>query len=259
MAAIIFMARTSTPWALLPVGEFGCGSVTSCWRRFAEWASAGVFERLHEVLLDELGEAGQLDWSRVSVDTFSLRAVRGDHTGANPVDRAKPGSKLHLAVDGTGLPLAVLVTAANTHDSTMFEALLDDLPEVRTPTGRRRSRPDKCHADKAYDNRACRGYLTRRGIKVRIARRGIESSQRLGRHRWKAERTIAWLAGCRRVRIRYDCDSERFFAFAMLACARLCFNRWASGCAAAATDLALCGPDDRGLPGCRAARRYSAA
>ena len=46
MAAIVFMARTSTPWALLPVGEFGCGSVTTCWRRFAEWAHAGVFERL---------------------------------------------------------------------------------------------------------------------------------------------------------------------------------------------------------------------
>jgi len=42
MAAIIFMARTSTPWALLPVGEFGCGSVTTCWRRFAEWAHAGL-------------------------------------------------------------------------------------------------------------------------------------------------------------------------------------------------------------------------
>jgi transposase len=77
MAAIIFMARTSTPWALLPVGEFGCGSVTTCWRRFSEWAAAGVFERLQEVLLDELGEAGRLDWSRVSVDSFSLRAARG--------------------------------------------------------------------------------------------------------------------------------------------------------------------------------------
>jgi transposase len=80
MAAIIFMARTSTPWALLPVAEFGCGSVTTCWRRFAEWAHAGVFERLQEVLLDELGEAGALDWSRVSVDSFSLRAVRGGTT-----------------------------------------------------------------------------------------------------------------------------------------------------------------------------------
>jgi transposase len=63
------------------------------------------------------------------------------------------------------------------------------------------------------------------GIKVRIARRGIESSQRLGRHRWKAECSIAWLAGCRRLRIRYDRDAERFFAFAMLACVRQCYNR----------------------------------
>jgi transposase len=51
------------------VREFGCGSVTTCWRRFAEWAHAGVFDRLHEVLLDELGVAGLLDWSRVSVDS----------------------------------------------------------------------------------------------------------------------------------------------------------------------------------------------
>jgi transposase len=225
MAAIIFMARTSTPWALLPVREFGCGSVTTCWRRFAEWARAGVFERLQELLLDELGAAGALDWSRVTVDSFSLRAVRGDQVGANPVDRAKSGCKLHLAAEGGGLPLSLLVTAANTPDAAVFEALLDDIPAVRTPAGGRRCRPDKCHADKAYDQRRCRGYLTRRGSKVRIARRGVESSARLGRHRWKAERSIAWLAGCRRLRIRYDRDGERLFAFAMLACARLCYNR----------------------------------
>ena len=73
--------------------------------------------------------------------------------GANPVDRAKPGSKLHLAVEGSGLPLSLLVTGANTNDSTMFEALLDDIPPVRTPAGQRRRRPEKVHADKAYDHR----------------------------------------------------------------------------------------------------------
>jgi transposase len=119
----------------------------------------------------------------------------------------------------------VLVTGANTNDSLVFEALVDDLPLVRTPAGRRRCRPEKVHADKAYDHRRCRAYLTRRGIKVRIARCGIESSTRLGRHRWKAERTIAWLGGCRRLRIRYDRDSERFFAFVLLACGRLSYNR----------------------------------
>jgi Transposase DDE domain len=102
---------------------------------------------------------------------------------ANPVDRAKPGCKLHLAVDGGGLPLAVLVTGANTNDSLVFAALLDDIPKVRTPAGGWRRRPEKVHGDKADDHRRCRGYLSRRGIKVRIARCGIESSTRLGRHR----------------------------------------------------------------------------
>ena len=157
MAAIVFMCRTSTPWALLPVGELGCGSVTTCWRRFAEWAEAGVFDRLQELLLDELGAAGLLDWSRASVDSASLRAVRGDLTGANPVDRAKRGCKWHLAVDTTGIVLSLLLGPANRPDQELFASLLDDVPMVATPAGGRRCRPDRCHADKGYDYRHCRG------------------------------------------------------------------------------------------------------
>jgi transposase len=77
VAALVFMARTSTPWSLLPVQELGCGSATTCWRRFDEWAKAGVFDQLQAALLDELGEAGRIDLDRVSVDSFSLRAVKG--------------------------------------------------------------------------------------------------------------------------------------------------------------------------------------
>jgi len=98
MAAILFMCRTSTPWALLPVRELGCGSVTTCWNRFAEWARAGVFDRLQELLLDELGAAGLLDWSRASVDSASVRAVRG-----GPVWRksGRPGqARLQVAPGG---------------------------------------------------------------------------------------------------------------------------------------------------------------
>ena len=77
MAALIFMARTSTPWSLLPAKELGCGSATTCWRRLDEWAKGGVFDRLQVLLLDELGEAGRINLERVSVDSFSLRAVKG--------------------------------------------------------------------------------------------------------------------------------------------------------------------------------------
>jgi transposase len=145
--------------------------------------------------------------------------------GANPVDRGKPGSKLHLVCDGGGLPLTAVVTAANVTDTTMFQAVVDDIPPVRTPSGRRRTRPGTVHADKGYDSAANRAYLRRRGINSRIARRGIESSTRLGRHRWRVERSLSWLSCFRRLQVRWDRDSGRFFAFVLVACAVICCNR----------------------------------
>ena len=96
-----------------------------------------------------------------------------------------------MAGECGGLPISVVLSAANTNDATMFEAVLDDIPPIRMPTGRRRRRPGKVHTDKAYDHRRCRIYLRRRGIRPRIARRMVESSARLGRHRWTIERTGA--------------------------------------------------------------------
>jgi len=145
--------------------------------------------------------------------------------GANPVDRGKPGSKLHLVCDGSGLPLAAVVTAANVNDTTMFQAIVADIPPIRTPAERRRTRPAKVHADKGYDSRTNRTYLQRRGLKTRIARRGVESSTRLGRHRWRVERALSWLSCFRRLQVRWDRDAGRWFAFVLVACALVCFNR----------------------------------
>jgi len=117
-----------------------------------------------------------------------------------------------------------VLTAANAHDSTMLAAVLDDIPPIRMPTGRHRRRPRKVHADKGYDYPRCRAELRQHGITPRIARRGVESKERLGRWRWRIERTIAWLLGFRRLRIRYERSDERFFAFAMLACSVILFN-----------------------------------
>jgi IS5 family transposase len=145
--------------------------------------------------------------------------------GANPVDRGKLGSKLHLVCDGGGLPLTAAITAANVADTTMLAAVLEDIPTIRTPSGRRRRRPDKLDADKGYDSAANRAWLRRRGISARIARRGVESSTRLGRHRWRIERALSWLSCWRRLQVRWDRDSGRWFAFVLLACALTCFNR----------------------------------
>ncbi len=149
----------------------------------------------------------------------------GDHVGASPVDRGKPGSKLHLVCEGGGLPLTAAVTAANIADVTMLAAVVEDIPPVRRPSVRRRSRPGKVEADKGYDSTASRAWLRRRGIRSRTARRGIEPSVRLGRHRWRVERALSWLSCWRRLQVRWDRDAGRWFAFVLVACAVVCFNR----------------------------------
>jgi transposase len=80
-AAIVYMARSSTPWRLLPARELDCGSPATVWRRLTEWATAGVFDQLHLQILDRLGEHGGVDWERVSIDTMSVRAKRGGPCG----------------------------------------------------------------------------------------------------------------------------------------------------------------------------------
>lgn len=115
---------------------------------------------------------------------------RGDLTGPNPVDRGKKGSKIHLITERTGLPLSIGISGANLHDSQALQPLVRGIPPIRSRRGPRRRRPAKLHADKGYDYDHLRRWLRLRGITHRIARKGIESSERLGRHRWTIERTM---------------------------------------------------------------------
>jgi transposase len=127
-------------------------------------------------------------------------------------------------VERSGLPLAALLSGANRHDSMLLEELLDAIPPIKTPAGRRRKRPDKGHADKGYDYPRCRRALSTRHIKVRIARKGIERGDRLGRHRWVVERTLAWLNHFRRLRVRDERRADIHQAFLTLGCALICFK-----------------------------------
>ncbi len=81
--------------------------------------------------------------------------------------------------------------AADLNDSKMLEEMVDTIEPIRRPRGRPRNCPQKLHADKAYDAKKCREVLRKRGIKARIARRGKESSEKLGRYRWVVERTLS--------------------------------------------------------------------
>ena len=141
------------------------------------------------------------------------------------MDRGKTGSKIHALAERHGLPLAVGLSAANTNDHEALKPLVKAIPRVRSRRGPRRRRPAKLHADKAYDVAELRVWLRRRGIIPRIARRGIETSEKLGRHRWVIERSLAWLLGYHRLAIRYERHAHLFCAFLTLAAALTCYKK----------------------------------
>jgi transposase len=76
LTGILFVLKTGIPWEYLPQ-EMGCGCGMTCWRRLRDWQQAGVWDRLHRVLLAKLRGADGIDWSRAVVDSASVRAVGG--------------------------------------------------------------------------------------------------------------------------------------------------------------------------------------
>jgi transposase len=137
------------------------------------------------------------------------------------------GTKRHIVVDRRGVPLAVTMSGSNVHDSKRLDVTVDATPPLRLPgkrQGRPRQRPLKLHADKGYDYPRCRQALRQRGITPRIAPRGIESRERLGRYRWVVERTLSWLNRFRRLKVRYERRVDIHDAFLLLGCALICWN-----------------------------------
>ncbi|MCC6793701.1 MAG: IS5 family transposase [Candidatus Hydrogenedentes bacterium] len=224
LTGILFVLRTGIPWEYLPQ-EMGCGCGMTCWRRLSKWQELGVWQRVYEVMLARLHKADRIDWSRVVVDSSSVRAVfGGKQTGPNPTDRRKLGTKHHLVTDGQGIPLAFTVTGANRHDVTQLVALIDAIPPVRGKVGRPKRRPRYVVADRAYHSAPHEVELSDRGIGAFIARRKSSHGSGLGILRWVVERTISWLHQFRRLRVRYERRVDIHEAFLALGCVCICFN-----------------------------------
>jgi len=221
LAGIIFVLRTGIPWEELPC-EMGCCGMT-CWNYLQAWQKAGVWQALHEVLLDELQEYGRIDWSRAAIDSTMARALGGgDKTGPNPTDRRKLGSKHHVLTDAQGIPLATETTAANVPDVKELVPLLDKVPHVAGKVGHPKRRPANLYADRGYDSDPHRAEVKARGIKPHIARRYTGHGSGLGVFRWVVERTESWIHSFRKLRLRTDRDGLIHDAFVALASALIC-------------------------------------
>ena len=155
---------------------------------------------------------------------FGKSRFGGAQVGPNPTDRRKGGSKHHLITDAQGVPLAVILTPANTHDVTQLIPLVDAIPPVRGKRGRPRRKPDAVQGDRGYDSEPHRCTLRRLGITPIIAKRNTEHGSGLGVTRWVVERTISWLHQYRRLRVRYERRSDIHEAFLSIACSLICWN-----------------------------------
>ena len=156
------------------------------------------------------------------------RTLGGELTGHSPVDRSKLGTKRSIITDGKGIPLGLILAAANENDNTLAEDTLDSLladrPEPTT------DKPQNFCADKGYDDKAVRQAGEDRKYIVHIRHRGQTDDLKPGEkkhpaRRWVIERTNSWHNRCRKLKIRYEKYAENYVGLVEFACCLIVYRQ----------------------------------
>ncbi|MGZ3113416.1 IS5 family transposase [Streptomyces sp. H62] len=234
---IVWKFRTGTAWRDVPERY---GPWATLHTRFRRWALDGTFERMLQAAQAHADAAGDIDWL-VSVDSTTVRAHQ--HAAGAPkrgvrcpgLGRSRGGltSKIHLACDSVGRPLAFTLTGGNTNDCTQFTAVMEAIRVPRIGPGRPRTRPVHVLGDKGYSFRAIRAWLRRHGIGHTIPERADQVRNRLRRgsrggrppavdkqlykRRNVVERCFNRLKQWRGIATRYDKTAESYQAAVTLA------------------------------------------
>jgi len=223
LKVIWFVLVTGCRWKDVPK-EMGCCGETAR-TRLQAWERAGIWDQLHRSLLTMLREQNELHLETAIIDSTQVRAFGGgDATGPSPVDRRKKGTKFTLMVDRDGVPLVLRAAGANRSDQLEILPTVVSFPIVPGKPGRPRTHPEKLYADAGYDSAATRSILRWLGIEPHIRHRNGEHGSHLGRVRWVVERTISWIKGLRRMRVRYDRSGTSIDAWTSIAATVVCMN-----------------------------------
>lgn len=221
LKVIWFVLVTGCRWKDVPK-EMGCCGETAR-TRLEEWERAGIWSKLHMLLLTMLHKEHALHLETAIIDSTQVRAFGGgDATGPSPVDRRKKGTKYTIVVDRNGVPLVVQPAPANRSDHRAILPAVTSFPEVPGQPGRPLTHPKKLYGDAGYDSEPTRSILRWIGIEPHIRKRGKQHGSHLGKVRWVVERTISWIKGLRRMRVRYDRLSVIVDAWTSLAAAVVC-------------------------------------
>lgn len=223
LRVIWFVLVTGCRWKDVPK-EMGCCGETAR-TRLQSWEQSGIWDQLHQLLLTMLRQENKLHPETAIVDTTQVRAFGGgEATGPSPVDRRKKGTKYTLLVDRDGVPLVIRAVAANRSDHLEILPAVVSFPAVGGKPGRPLTHPKKLYADAGFDSEATRSILRWLGIEPHIRHRNDEHGSHLGRVRWVVERTISWIKGLRRMRVRYDRSGTSIDAWTTVAAAVVCLH-----------------------------------
>ena len=185
--ALRFFVREGVQWRELRATA-GRASSSTLRRRLDDWSGTALLRRVHIALVRMVRSGpGAASWD-VVVDSCSVRAKRGGElTGPNPTDRGKAGTKYHAVVaSADGLPLGVVPSAANVHDTRLFPHLLRLAQVVCAAIGR-------LYADAGYDSAENRGLCLGDGIQPHLRQAGEPHGSGLGSVRCVVEHDCAWL------------------------------------------------------------------
>jgi hypothetical protein len=213
-----FFVREGVQWReLRATADRACGSTLR--RRLDDWGATALLRRVHIALIRMVRAGPEVALWDVVVDSCSVRAKRGGElTGPNPTDRGKAGTKYHIVASTDGIPLGVVPSAANVHDTRLFPHLLRLAQVVCAAIGR-------LYADAGYDSAENRGLCLRDGIEPRIREVGAPHGSGLGAVRCIVEHDCAWLLANKRLDRRHDRLGRVILALLTAACVFVIANR----------------------------------
>lgn len=223
LIAIFYLLCTGMQWKALP----RClGASSTVHDRFKFWSEQGFFYKLWQYGLLEYDAIKGIDWQWQSMDGCHVMApLAGENTGPSFKHWGKSGTNRSLLTDGSGIPIALHIAAANRLDYQLTEQTLNAfvLPRPNPDT----SEQHIC-LDKGYDYPEIDTLLDAYQYVTHIRRKGIDYSLLVPKYRarrWVVERSHSWLNNYRRLLIRWETKSSHYSSLLYFACALICFRR----------------------------------
>lgn len=229
--AILWILRTGAPWRDLPE-RFGPWETV--YSRFYRWTKKGIWKRVEQAVRQQAKNRGQIDWRANHIDATVVRAHQHS-AGARKIGpdgqvrtpeslalgRSKGGlsTKIHLRVEGGGKPMNTVLTPGQTHESTVFEKVME---ESQLKDGQPMQNPEAVVGDKGYSAGRIREYLEDKHIQVVIPHKSNEHKQEafdqaLYQERNQVERAFNRFKQCRRLATRYEKLAETFLSLWLIA------------------------------------------